>query len=178
MNDYKNFCEYSVRPEPDGRTRTLKLLLMLAYTLITAGYIFLFWVILRAWQLLILLPFIMYALIILTWRFVRVEYEYAIEAGVLTVAKIFDGRSRRVKLKIELPECTLIAPRAESGGRALEARDIASVRDFSASPGSADAWVLVCPDRSGGKKSAAIIETNAEMRRILRLCNPSAYSDR
>lgn len=130
------------------------------------------------WYLLILLPFIMYAIINLTWRRVRVEYEFSIAAGELTIAKIFDGRSRRVKLTLTIADMTLITPLNSSTRRQLEAPDITSVRDYSISADSESAWLTISPDRASGKKRAVIIETNAEMQRIMRLCNPSAFSAR
>ncbi len=173
MNDYKNFCEYSVRPEPTGKIMLGKTLLMAVYILFCAVYLIIFALNFRAWALVALLPFIMYAIIKITWRFTVVEYDFAIEAGELTVAKIYAGSSRRVKARANVPEMTLIAPYNENA-RVLSSPDIISVKDFSAKKGSGSAWICVYPERSGSKKRALIIETNDEMLRVLRLCNPSA----
>ncbi|MBQ8509787.1 MAG: hypothetical protein IJ493_07770 [Clostridia bacterium] len=176
MNDYKNFCEYAVRPEPDGKMQLLRVLLIAAYTLFTLVYITLFWVIAGAWVMLILLPFLMYAIFTLTWRFTRVEYEYSIEAGVLRVAKIYDGRSRRTKLTLELSDLTSAAPCTEPSPAALNARDITRTDDYRTSPQSEEGWLCVFADRKTGRKRALLLDCNAEMIRIMRLCNPSAVA--
>ena len=174
MNDYKNFCEYSTRPEITGKTVLIKALLLILYTLFCLVYLWIFGLNFRAWALIIMLPFIMYAIIKITWRRTDVQYEFLIEAGELSIAKIYGNSSRRVKAKAYIPEMTLIAPYAGEGERALSARDIVSVKNYAASKNSEGAWVCVYPDRDKGKKHALIIETNEEMRRILHLCNPSA----
>ncbi len=173
MNDYKNFCEYTVRPEGNGGRMTLKILLTAVYTLLTLVCVFLFWFVLRSWALLILYPFVLFALVSLTWRYVNVEYEFAVEAGNFTVAFVYDGRSRRVKFNADLSQMTLLAPRGERSLALTKAPDIAKCSDFSASPDSPDAWVGVLSDGKGGK-CAVIFETNEEMRRLLRFFNPAA----
>ena len=72
------------------------------------------------------------------------------------------------------PEMTVIAPYNEQSARWTEAPDIVGTMIF-ADPDSPDAYLCVAPDPSKGKKRAVVIETNEEMRRILRLCNPAAF---
>lgn len=175
MNDYKNFCEYSVCPEKTGKLILARVLLMIFYVAFTLAYLWIFALNFKAFAIVILLPFIMYAIIKLTWRLTVVEYDFAIEAGELTVAKIYAGSARRVKARAYVPDMTLIAPKSKDSERVLSASDIVSVKDFSAQRDSETAFVCVYPDRSGGKKRALVIETNEEMQRVLRLCNPSAF---
>ncbi len=174
MSDYKNFCEYSVCPAKTGKLILARVLLMIFYVAFTLVYLWVFALNFRAFAIAMLLPFIMYAIIKLTWRLTVVEYDFAIEAGELTVAKIYAGSARRVKARAYIPDMTLIAPKNKDSQRVLSASDIVSVKDFSAHEDSETAFVCVYPDRAG-KKLALIIETNEEMRRILHLCNPSAF---
>ena len=175
MNDYKNFTEYVVRPEPTAKNTLARVMVICAYSVFTAVYLFIFWVLLQGLALVILLPFLLFAIIKLTWRFVCVEYEYSIEAGELTVAAIYGGATRRVKCRVYLPEATLIAPYDASRERMLEKDDISTVKRF-ASEDSESAYVCVYPDKKHGKKRALVFETNAEAQRILRLCNPVAFA--
>ena len=174
MNDYKNFCEYVVKPEPDAKNKLCRVLIMTALSVFTAAYILLFWVNFKSWALLILLPFILYAMFRLTWRFVDYEYEYAIEAGELTVAKIYGGVSRRTKFRAEIADMTLIAP-VETEKGLSERRDIESVKDFSTEE---SAYVCIVSEPKTSKKRAVIIDTNEELLRILRLGNPTAFRKR
>lgn len=177
MNDYKNFTEYVVRKNPTAKNTLARILLICAYTMFSAVYLFIFWAILRGIALVILLPFLLFAIFKLTWRFTCVEYEYAIEAGELVVAAIYGGATRRVKCRVYLPEATLIAPYDGTREQMLAKNDISDVKRF-ANADSEDAYVCVYPDAKHGKKCALIFETNAEAQRILRLCNPVAFASR
>jgi hypothetical protein len=174
MNDYNNFCEYVVKPAPHLKNRLLKLFLLSMYTLLTAAYIFIFWLVLRIWQPLILFPFIMYALINITWKYVLVEYEYIIEAGELSISKIYDGRARRTALTVGISDMTLITKLTDSSRQKLNSPDVTEVSDFSVS-GEKEAYLALYADKKSGKKRAVIFNVNDEMRRILRLGNPSAF---
>lgn len=174
MNDYKNFCEYTVHPVLSGKLILIRVLLLTFYTLFTLVYLWIFGLNLRALALLIMLPFIMYAIIKLTWRRTDIQYEFLIEAGELSVAKIYGNAVRRQKVRVNIPDMTLIAPYTRERAGILNASNIAGVKNFSACPDSDDAWICVYPDRERGKKRVLIIETDDEMRRVLRLCNPSA----
>lgn len=168
MNDYRNFCEFVKRPDDSARLRTLRAVLMTIYTVITLAYIVFFYFMLRQWQLLLLLPFIMYALIALTWRFTKPEYEYSIEAGTLTIAIIYGGKSRRVRCSLDLTKATRIS---EFKPGLVNSRDVVSAKDYSA---GGEVWCVFMPDRDSGKKQAVIFSVNDEMKRIMKLCNPPA----
>ncbi len=176
MNDYKNFCEYVVRPEMTASVRLLRVFLITLYTLFIAVYSVGFWLILGLWTLMILLPFIMYAIIRITWKFTVIEYEYAIEAGELTVALIYNGAKRKVKVRASIPEMTLIAPYDAKSKHTLEKSDIDEVKYYIESKESERAYVCIYPDKKRGKKRAVVIETTPEALRILRLCNSTAFT--
>lgn len=175
MNEHKSFCEYIVTPETGAKGMLLRVVLMLIYALVAAGYTFFFWILLRQWQPLILLPFIIYALINITWRFVMVEYEFAVEAGELTVAEIYGKKTRRKRFSADISEFTVIRPLDSDSGKLADAPDT-ELLDFSARPDSEDRMICVLPEKRTGKKKAVIIETDEDMRRLMRLANPSAFS--
>lgn len=166
MNEYRNFCEFTKKPEK--QPTFTKVILMTLYTLLTAGYVIFFWMMLRQWQLLLLLPFIMYAVIVLTWRYTKPEYEYSVEAGALTISVIYGGRTRRVRFTGDLTSATRISTYDERVG---SARDILGVKDFSA---GGEVWCGVFPDGNSGKKLVIVFSVNDEMKRALKICNPQA----
>lgn len=174
MNDYKNFCEYVIKPEPNGRSGFLRALLITAYTLFSGAYVFVFWGLFEMWTLLILLPFLLFALYKLTWPRVNVVYDVALEAGELTVAAIYGGVSRRVKFRAYIPEASLITPFTE-GERALSGGDVTDTKQFTAGVDRTDTYVIIFPDKKRGKKTALAIDVTPELLRILRLCNPSVF---
>ena len=177
MNDYKNHHDYVVRPNPNMKIKLTGFLLLIFYTALTFGYIFLFWIKLGQWQPLILLPFIIIALINLTWKYVRVEYEFSAEVGVFTISEIYDGRSRRQKLALEVSEIEEAGRCDDSARERLSARELERIRDFSQSPNSTGAWYAVWRDKNNERQSV-IFEADDELLRLLRLWNPSVFSAR
>ena len=159
------------------KIKLIVFLLMFFYTALTFGYIFLFWIKLGQWQPLILLPFIIIALINLTWKYVRVEYEFSAEVGVLTISEIYDGRSRRQKLALEVSEIEEAGRCDDSARERLSARELERIRDFSQSPNSTGAWYAVWRDKNNERQSV-IFEADDELLRLLRLWNPSVFSAR
>ena len=177
MNDYKNHHDYVVRPNPNMKIKLTGFLLLFFYTALTFGYIFLFWIKLGQWQPLILLPFIIIALINLTWKYVRVEYEFSAEVGVLTISEIYDGRSRRQKLELEVAGIEEAGRCDDSARERLSARGLERIRDFSQSPDSAGAWYAIYRDKNNCR-CAVIFEADDELLRLLRLWNQSVFSGR
>lgn len=175
MNDYRNFTEYVVKPEMTAKTKLLRVFLICAYTLFSTVYLWIFWLNFRALALLIMLPFLLFAIVKLTWRFTSVEYEFLIEAGELTVAVIYGGATRRVRCRIELPKATLIAQYDIERARMLDRGDIENVKRFTARDNSDSAYVCIYPEKKGSKKSALIFDTTPEAQRIMRICNPHAF---
>lgn len=159
------------------KIKLIGFLLMFFYTALTFGYIFLFWIKLGQWQPLILLPFIIIALINLTWKYVRVEYEFTAEVGVLTISEIYDGRSRRQKLALEVSEIEEAGRFNDYERERLNQRGLEKIRDFSQSPDSAGAWYAVWRDKNN-EHQAVIFESDDELLRLLRLWNPSVFSAR
>ncbi len=176
MNDYKNFCEYVIRPQPTIKTKLARGFLLAFYTLFCVGYLFLFWVMLKQWLLLLLLPFILLGIYKLTWKYVDVEYDVALEAGELTVSAIYGGASRRVKCRAYVPDMTLIARLDERIYNMLEARDMDSVKRFTIGDDGVMTYVCIYPDGKRGKKQALIIDATDELIRAMRICNPALFA--
>ena len=152
MNEHKSFCEYIVTPETGAKGMLLRVVLMLIYALVAAGYTFFFWILLGQWQPLILLPFIIYALINITWRFVMVEYEFAVEAGELTVAKIYGKKTRRKRFSADISDFTVIRP-LDSDSRKLADAPDTELLDLSGTSGQRgpDAYAF-CRRRGPGRR--------------------------
>lgn len=175
MNDYKNFCEYSFIPENNSKQKIVKIALCCLYTVFAFVYLFIFGVILKSLALIILLPFLVFALVKVTWKYVNKEYEILVEAGEMTVAVIYGASKRRTKKRIYIPDMTLIEKYNERHDAMINSGKISDVESYIISPESSWLWICVYPDVKRGKKHAVIIDTNEELIRILRLCNPVAF---
>lgn len=174
MTENKTHYEYVYRPEPSVKMTAARILLITMYSVFCAMYIILFWISLQSLALLILLPFIMFAMIRMTWRLVNTEYEVSVEAGELTVAVIYGKAARRVKFRYTVREMTVITAYDKAHVHLYSGNDISDTRCFGKSADSENAIVCVCPDVKKNSRKAVVFEGDDEMRRILRLSNPSA----
>ncbi len=175
MNEHKSFTEYVVRPSDTAKIRFWRVMLVTIYTVLSAAYLFIFGLLLHVVALVVLYPFLLYALINLTWRFTRTEYEYSIEANMLTIAAIYGGATRRVKCRVDLSDATLIAPHDDSRRNMLEKANISEIKRF-AQEDSQTAFVCVWNDKKHERKCAVIFETTDDAKRLLRLANPGAFT--
>ena len=113
------------------------------------------------------------ALIIITWKYVQVEYEYSIYGGSFFLAKIYGKKTRRELLELDLKQAKLIAPRTEEfleKANALQPKEIV----WAVSTPKTDAlWMIVYPK---GEKENALLFFEADERAtsILRKENPRA----
>ena len=66
----------------------------------------------------------------MTWPKTRPEYDYTVEAGVLSLAAVYGGRIRRSLAEIELSQALLIAP--NNGSYENRVKDLAPERTVNA----------------------------------------------
>ncbi len=175
MNDYKNFYEYTYKPEGGIKLTLLKASLIALYTVFTIVYLLIFGVLITAIALLVLFPFLLFAIIKFSYKYTDREYEISVEAGEMTVAVIYGAVRRRTKKQVSVPDMTLIARYTENRKAMVSGGNIAEVFSFVGTPDSEDNFICVYPDSKSGRKHAIIIETDEELRRVLRICNPSAF---
>jgi hypothetical protein len=120
MNGIDNYVEYNVVKKYEGIYKLKHDLLVFSYILcpvivigILLGLLFsgqTELATLAAFILIPLCPLILLILIPLTYRYVKIEYEYRISSGTMTVSKIFNKRSRKDWLEIIIKDMEIIAP--------------------------------------------------------------------
>lgn len=57
-----------------------------------------------------LIPLSTWIIVWLTWRYVSVEYEYSLTGGIMTLNKIYGGRSRKKVTDIRIKDMSMVAP--------------------------------------------------------------------
>jgi len=110
VRDISSTYEFAVRQAAKGKWLAARILLIVTYitlplTMVVIG--------LNTGTLLpclVLSPVAVWLLYFFTWRYVCVEYEYAITGGDFTLSRVFGGRSRRRMLTITLKDAVRIAP--------------------------------------------------------------------
>ena len=168
-----NNFEYGAMKKVEGKLKTLRNLLIALYIAssiavfailcsIPAPMWFVLWVVAG-------LPI----LVLLTWRYVQVDYKYLVEAGKLTLTRKY-GNNKPVELtSLRIKEAEYIGPRkdAEESGRVAEfAPEI--TYDAVPSVSSPDAFVILYRN-SDGKKCAMYIEVAQASLKALHYYNSS-----
>jgi hypothetical protein len=102
--------EYVVSPKKQTSYRIKRALMLLAYF----AYVTVLLIVGLNTRLLVpmmaLIPLSTWIIVWLTWRYVSVEYEYSMTGGVMTLNKIYGGRSRKKMADIRIKGMTLVAP--------------------------------------------------------------------
>ncbi len=121
-------------------------------------------------SLLMLIPFSVLTVVLITWKYTSVEYEYSFTAGVFVFSKIYGASGRKNVFEADLRALVSAEPLSEG---AL-ARVGVTPTDARVLPDSPNDCLLVFSEHE--KKSAVIIECDQMTVKILRFFKPSAVS--
>ena len=173
MNSNQTY-EKVVRSNSESKQRANKILAILGYSAFFAV-----WLVIGLFKRDILVPLAVtgvlctVALILLTWKYLDVEYEYALWYGSFEVAKIYSKKSRKNLLSAETKELLLIAPATEE--YISKAKHFEIDKEVNAtSSESEESWILV----TGGKDEPRILvyfEADERLLGMLRAANPSVF---
>ena len=158
---------------PIGRALLSRIFLIFCYLVWLSIWFVVFVRVAFSPALLILALALTVLLVIVTWKYVQVEYEYAIYAGSFFVAKIYGKTKRKELLELDLKRAILIAPRTEEYLSEADKMKLDGVLWAVSSPKAENIWMIVYPC---GEKSAALLffEADEEALKLLRRENPRA----
>ncbi len=122
-------------------------------------------------SLLMLIPLSVLTVVLLTWKYTSVEYEYSFAAGVLTFSKIYSGSKRKCVFEADLRQLVSASPASDS---AL-ARVGVSPTDALPEADSDSACLLVFEEN--GKQSSILLDCDDMTVKILRFFKPSAVDN-
>jgi hypothetical protein len=175
MNTNTQTYDKLIKVSDEGKIRLKKILAVIGYALF-----FSVWIILALRTPEALVPIIVAGilctaiLILFSWKYFDVEYEYSIWYGSFDLAKIFSKKKRKELLSADIKEMLLIAPATEEYiGRAhhLDPKDIIYA---TSSKDAENVWLFV----SGGEDKPRILvffEADERALSMLRLGNPSVF---
>jgi len=175
MSEQKYYCEYTYKTAPSVKKNLAKAMLVTMYALFTLLYLFLFWFTVKSIAMLALLPFIMFAMIRVTWRLVKTEYEISVEAGELKISTIYAKAGRRTGFRYDVREMSVITPYDEAHAHLFSQNDTTVTKIFAGESEELTAYVCVCPDIKKNMKTLVVFMCSEEMKKLLRLSNPSAF---
>ena len=111
------------------------------------------------------------AIILISWKYLFLEYEYNFCMSILTVAKIYGKRKRKVLIEIDVSKCLIIAPATEDTIKKAEKFE-PKKRFIAVSNESAeDIWILLSNDDNDWK-NIIFIESDSRIYSIFKTVAP------
>lgn len=112
MHEFSGY-EFVVSQRREGKWILARICLVAFYTLFALTALLLGLQLRLIVPLLAFIPLSLWVLIFITWRYVQVDYEYALVSGTLTFTKIYGNRSRKRIFEMQLRDAVRIAPLAD-----------------------------------------------------------------
>ena len=173
MNEFATY-EYVVSRKNQGAQKVKPVLFILGYIIFVVGAI-IFAVVTRiAATLVALAPLALAVVVFLTWRYTKIEYEYSVTSGVLTLSEIYGGRSRKKIVEFRLKECVAIAPLSDPAKREYANRYDAQISYIALSHKDSPNGYFAAFEDERGKRCIMFFDANEKMLKICRFYNPSA----
>lgn len=116
-------------------------------------------------------------LILITYKYLNAEYEYALWYGNLEISKIYSGKKRKSLLAADVKEMLMIAPMTEEFLNKAEYFELDGKIDATSEKNAENKWLLV----TGGKDEPRILvifEADERLLAMLKSANPSVFTKR
>ncbi len=104
--------EYTVEQKCEGKWKWKRMGLLVLYVLYPLALIFVVGsgAAALAAPLLCFIPLSLWAIVFLTWRYIKVSYQYMITSGKLCFAKQYGARTKKIQFEVAIKDAFLIAP--------------------------------------------------------------------
>lgn len=168
-----NYVEYSVVQAPNGKTRRLKAIIVLASVAVALVLFYVQYSFANA--TIVALPFEIVFIVFGAfqfWKYTRISYDYTIAGGELKMCAVYGNRTRKVLFDVRLSSASAIV--AYNGSVPDEAKDAAKSYACVSSMSAGNIVCIVFKD-DAGNKCAAYIEAEKKTKSILKFYNSSAY---
>ncbi len=169
-----NYFEYSTEQKCEGKWALYKILLILAYILFAAAYFTVIFIT-RMIPLGALIPFFIWILVFLTWRYISPDYKYTIEKGEFSFYIIYSekkDKNKKPKTSFKISDAVTIMPR---DGAENAVSDFSPEAIYTAVPSksAADVYVALYRDKEG-KRCALYFVSAPDTLRLIRIYNSEA----
>lgn len=127
--------EYSAEQKCEGKWKIYKMLLLTLYVVYVVAF-FLAIYITRIFPLGALIPVTLWILVFFTWRFIKLDYKYTVDSGMMTFTVIYGRRTKKEKVSLHIKDAYLIAraDASESKIRGFAPRKVYSAVPFRDCP--------------------------------------------
>lgn len=168
-----NYTEHSVVLKPTKKTRFLKTIIIAVAVAVFLAIAFL--IITFASATIITLPMIVVLIVyaaFVFWKYTRIEYDYTIASGNLTMCVVYGGRKRKELFDIHISAADSIT---DFGGKSLDKPVAADKVYICLSSNEAKSIVCITFTDADGNNCAAYIEAEKKAKSVLKFYNSSAY---
>ena len=172
MSDFESY-EFVVTSKKDGKNSLLRVLLIMFYAFFVLGCL-VFGFLTGFVPLLALVPLVLWIIIFFTWRYVKVEYEYMVESGVITFTKIYNNRTRRTVLTFDIRSAeTILLANAPDTQRRIFDYDPRHEYSFASSNASLVSFVAFYKNEDD-QKCALTFAADDKIKKFLKIYNAAA----
>ena len=111
------------------------------------------------------------AIILISWKYLFLEYEYNFCMSILTVAKIYGKRKRKVLIEIDISKCLIICPATEDAIKKAEKFEPKKRFVAVSNESAEDIWMILSNDDED-LKNLIFIESDTRIYSILKTAAP------
>ncbi len=117
-NEFRPFVNYTVTKKSDKTEKVKKMLFILMYVVFDLAYSVIFLTVIKIPMLIALVPVLTWIMVHFTWCFTKVEYEYKIVSGMMTVRISYGELFAKSLCEFKLAEALMLAS-METSDKAL-----------------------------------------------------------
>ena len=114
------------------------------------------------------------AAVIITWKYLQVEYEYSFWYGSMSIAKIYGKKKRKALVDADVKELLMIAPATEEYIAKAEHYDI-DLRVIAVSSENADNIWLAVTGGEDERRALIFFEADERSLHMLKTANPISF---
>ncbi len=175
MEGFNSF-EYSAEQRCEGKWILYKILLIFAYIAFAAVYFTVIFIT-KLIPLGALIPFFLWVLVFLPWRFLSPDYQYIIEGGVFSFYINYSNKkkTKKAKTSFKISDASHILA-SEASEDAVRKFKPSKVFYGIPSKSTADIYVILYTD-ADGKRCAVYFAAMPDAIRLLKIYNPKAMKN-
>ena len=168
--------EYTVA-EAKSKSLAMKKMAFIALYIVWALAIFISGFILKLTVYLIaIVPLTTYILVLCTWRFTQLEYEYSFFVGKMTISKIYGNRTRKKMIEIHIQDLSAAFPYTDENVARADAFQAENVIFAASSYDAPNLYILLWQDKDTGKRCMLCFEAIEKAIKIMKYYNASAFA--
>ena len=167
--------EYVVAEKKNAKLICKRLCLILFYILWAAAFLVVGMTTKLLVPLMALVPLTLWILVFLTWRFTVIEYELSFFSGVVTVSRIYGGRTRKKLAEITIRELAGVFPCEEPYTEKINAFEHDKEIFAASSTDAPNLWAAMGKDEDG-TRYILWLEPTEKALKVFRFYNSSAVA--